>query len=258
MTLLPEDYLDDIDNYSSETDIFLDVPFVPTDEATVDAMLELANAGPDDILYDLGSGDGRIVIAAARDRNTRGIGIEVDPAQVADAMEYAGWSGVEQLVDFIEDDLFTVDISEATIVTLYLLQSVNMRLRSRFLDELRPGTRIISHDFDMGDWRPDDLRRMAGVTIYKWIVPAHVAGTHEWVTSDGSRYRIELWQEFQEVGGKVWKDNEALSLEEATLDGNRLYLEAGEEASGESFVLSFLNGQVHSVDERGREDPEAS
>src|SRR5690606_40164458 len=102
-------------------------------------MLDLGNVGPKDVLYDLGSGDGRILVSAARDRNTRGIGVDIDPTRIAEAMEYAGFSGVEYLVDFLEEDLFDVDVSNATVVTLYLLQSINVQLRPRLLSQLRPG-----------------------------------------------------------------------------------------------------------------------
>lgn len=155
---------------------YLDVPFVPTDEQVVEAMLDLADVGPDDVLYDLGSGDGRILVSAAIDRNTRGVGIDIDPLRIAEAMEYAGRSHVEYLVDFIEDNIFTADISEATVVTLYLLRAINLRLRPRLLKELRPGTRIVSHAFDMGDWKPDEWLKLSGVGIMKWIVPVNVEG----------------------------------------------------------------------------------
>lgn len=246
---MPRDRFDDFDNYSTELDIFLDVPFVPTDEDVVDAMLSLVNAGPEDTLYDLGSGDGRIVIAAARDRDTRSIGVEVDPSRIADAMEQAEWAGVDHLVDFIEDDIFTVDFSEATIVTLYLLQSVNMQLRPKILNQLRPGTRIVSHDFDMGDWRPDDSLSMAGANIYKWTVPAQVAGTHEWTDPAGGKYRLELRQTFQEVTGEAWLNDRVLHLESAILLGNRLDLSLRESraASPKNFTLNFLNGRLRSV-----------
>lgn len=214
----------DIENYSVEPGKYLDVPFVPTDEETVEAMLSLAKVGPRDVLYDLGSGDGRIVIAAAKDRNTRGIGIEIDPVQIADAMEQAGWAGVEYLVDFVEGDFFTADFSEATVVSLYLLDSINVQLRHRLLSELRPGTRIVSHAFDMGDWRADDRIKMSGTTIYKWIVPARVAGAWKWEGSDGKPYHIKLQQKYQDVTGRGWCGDEEVQLEDIELCGSRLEL----------------------------------
>jgi SAM-dependent methyltransferase len=184
-------------------------------------MLDLANVGPDDVFYDLGSGDGRILIAAARDRNTRGIGIDLDPLRIADAMEEAGWAGVECLVDFIEENIFEADFSEATVVTLYLLQSVNIQLRPHLLGQLRPGARIVSHAFNMGDWKPDDWIKLDGTNIFKWIVPARVSGVWEWKDGEGRSCRVELQQKYQEVTGSAWIDDVESSLE-AALCGGRL------------------------------------
>src|SRR5690606_34127151 len=142
-------------------------------------MFDLGAVNSQDVLFDLGSGDGRIVVAAARDYNARSVGIEMDTVRIADAMEYAGDSRVEFMVDFIEEDIFKADFSEATVVTLYLLDAVNVRLRPQLLRQLRPGTRIISQTFDMGDWEADERLHLSGVNIYKWIVPAQVEGAWE-------------------------------------------------------------------------------
>lgn len=245
------DLVDDPDNYSLEQDAFLDVPFVPTDEGVIKAMLELAGVGPQDLLYDLGAGDGRIVVAAARHYNTRSIGIEIDPYRIADAMEYAGLTRVEYMVDFIEDSIFTADISAATVVTLYLLDSVNLQLRPRLLNELRPGTRIVSHAFSMGDWKPDELLELSGVKIYKWVVPAQIAGTWEWEGWDGTPYRMELRQKFQEVEADIWKAGQAVQLKNAKLEGNRLELDIQADAAAPLtyFTLNFKNNKLHSVQE---------
>ena len=147
-----------------------DVPFVPTSETVVDEMLTLAGVGPRDVVYDLGCGDGRIVIAAAR-RGARGVGIDIDPKRVQEAKQNAREAGVADKVEFREGDLFQADIADATVVTLYLLSSVNLKLRPKLLKELRPGTRIVSHAFDMGDWAPLETRSVAGTTVYYWVVP---------------------------------------------------------------------------------------
>ena len=243
------DLIDDIDNYSTVPETFLDVPFVPTDESAVEAMLDLAGVGPKDVLYDMGSGDGRILIAAARDRNTRGVGVEIDPLRIADAMEEAGWAGVEYLVDFKEEDIFDADISEATVVTLYLLESVNLQLRPNLLSQLRPGTRIVSHAFNMGDWKADDWLKLSGTNIYKWVVPARVAGTWEWKRPDGKQYTVELRQKYQEVTGNAWLDGEKVHLESANLRGGclRLSLGEGNTAVLNSFTLNFDHGVLQSV-----------
>jgi len=132
-----------------------DVPFVPTTDQAVQAMLKLADVKKTDVVYDLGCGDGRIVISAARDFGTRAVGIDIDPRRVAEAKENATKAGVEKLVRFEENDLFKADIHEATVVTLFLLPDVNLKLRPKLLKDLKPGTRIVSNTFDMGDWKPE-------------------------------------------------------------------------------------------------------
>ncbi len=202
----------------------LDVPYVPTDEKVVDAMLELAGVGPKDVLYDLGSGDGRVVVAAAKEWEIRAVGIEMDPQRIEEAEEYAQWTGVDHLATFIQDDLLSTDFSEATVVTMYLLHTVNLELRPRLLKELRPGTRVVSHAFDMGTWRADERIKLSGVNLYKWIIPAQLAGVWEWTRSDGKRCRVELEQEFQQLTGKAWLDDAEVYLTSAKMRGDLLDL----------------------------------
>jgi predicted O-methyltransferase YrrM len=165
---------------TTETKRPLDVPYVPTHEKVVAEMLRVANVRKDDVLYDLGSGDGRIVITAARDHGTRGTGIDIDPERVRDANENARRAGVTDKVKFVQGDIFDAKISDATVVTMYLLPSVNMRLRPKLLSELRPGTRIVSHNYDMGDWKPEKTIRVNAAgsdhTVYYWVVPRRAAG----------------------------------------------------------------------------------
>lgn len=245
-------YRDDIDNYSLNEEIYLDVPFVPTEEEVVDTMLELANVGPKDVLYDLGSGDGRILVSAAKDWGARGVGIEIDPTRIAEAAEYAELSQVDDLVVFVEDDLFTADLSEATAVTLYLLQSINEQLRPRLLTELRPGTRIVSHAFDMGAWKADESRKVGSVNIYKWIVPADVAGMWEWERA-GRSYRVDLQQSYQNVTGDAWVDERHARLKSAELRGRwlRVEIQDSEDAQPESFSIEFGKNGLRSVVARG-------
>jgi SAM-dependent methyltransferase len=149
----------------------LDVPFVPTPQAVVDRMLELAKVTPNDLIYDLGSGDGRIVITAARRFGARGIGIDLDPQRVREARENAREAGVEGKVQFIHGDLFKTDLSNATVVTLYLLNSVNRDLRPQLWKQLKVGTRVVSHAFDMGDeWPPERTEQVDGRTVYYWTI----------------------------------------------------------------------------------------
>ncbi|NYT61754.1 class I SAM-dependent methyltransferase [Alcaligenaceae bacterium] len=248
------DLVDGLDSHSTEPGKLLDVPFVPTDEDVIEAMLNLGEVGPKDVLYDLGSGDGRILITAAKKRGTHGIGVEIDPLRIADAMDEAGRNRLEYLVDFIEEDIFTVDFSAATVVTLYLLESINVQLRPRLLSELHPGTRIISHAFGMGDWKADEqleLRggNLRGISIYKWIVPAQVAGVWEWDDLNNQRYRVALRQQYQAITGSAWLADKAMNLKYAKLCGNRLELEIqdGKTAALNTFTLIFKNNELQSV-----------
>ncbi len=149
-----------------------DVIFVPTPQQAVDKMLEIAGVQKGDVVYDLGSGDGRIPISAARSHGVRAVGIDIDPQRIAESRENARTAGVEHLVTFKEADLFDSDISEASVVTLYLLSSLNEKLRPKLLSELKPGTRIVSYSFPMGDWQPEKEISVAGTAIYLWRVPA--------------------------------------------------------------------------------------
>jgi predicted RNA methylase len=148
-----------------------DVVYVPTPPEVVEEMLQLANVKSNDLVYDLGSGDGRIVIAAAQKRGARGIGIDIDPERIQEANENARKAGVSDRVQFRQQDLFETDFSNATVVTLYLLPELNVKLRPKLLSQLKPGTRIVSHAFDMGDWKPDKVVQVGDRTVYYWVVP---------------------------------------------------------------------------------------
>jgi len=152
-----------------------EVPDVRTPLVVVNEMLRLGAVTADDVVYDLGSGDGRIVIAAAKDRGARGVGFEIDPALVAEATERARRLGLAGRVTFRQDDLFNADLRDATVVTLYLSPDLNRRLRPKLLRELRPGSRIVSHSFDMGDWAPTQTLQVTSNqgthTLYLWVVP---------------------------------------------------------------------------------------
>jgi len=149
-----------------------EVPYVPTPEEVVDAMLKLAGVTRSDIVYDLGCGDGRIVVRAVKNFGAaKGVGIDIDPERIKEANENAQKNGIASKVSFIEKDLYEADIKEATVVTLYLLSSVNLKLRPKLLKDLRPGTRVVSHQFDMGDWKPDKKIEIGYRSIYLWTIP---------------------------------------------------------------------------------------
>ncbi|HTS28551.1 MAG TPA: class I SAM-dependent methyltransferase [Bryobacteraceae bacterium] len=157
-----------------------DVPFVPTTDEAVQAMLKLADVKRSDVVYDLGCGDGRIVIAAAKTYGAHGVGIDINPVRIAEAKENARKAGVENLVRFEENDLFEADFHEASVVTLFLLSNVNLRLRPRLMEQLKPGTRVVSNTFDMGDWKAEKEVTVEGSEqeflshrLYLWTIPQH-------------------------------------------------------------------------------------
>ncbi|HEV8342757.1 MAG TPA: methyltransferase domain-containing protein [Candidatus Binatia bacterium] len=147
------------------------VPFVPTPQEVVDRMIELAGVKKGDVVYDLGSGDGRIVITAAK-KGARAVGFEIDPDLIKESRENVRKAGVEKLAEIRQQDILTVDLSGANVVTMYLLPDVNLKLKPNLLSQLKPGSRVVSHAFDMGDWKPDKTERVDGRTVYLWTIPA--------------------------------------------------------------------------------------
>ena len=152
-----------------------DVIFVPTPGEVVDTMLKMAAVNKKDTVYDLGCGDGRIVITAAQRYGARGVGIDIDPDRVAEATENVRKAGVADRVSIVRGDLFEADIGAATVVTLYLLTDLNLKLRPKLLRDLKPGTRVVSHAFSMGDWNPERTAEVGGTTVYLWRIPARKA-----------------------------------------------------------------------------------
>jgi len=218
-----------------------DVPYVPTPSAVVAKMLAMADVGREDVVYDLGSGDGRIVIAAARDYHAqRGVGIDIDPQRIKEANQNAQEAKVTDRVTFREGDIFEEDFSEATVVTLYLLSSVNLRLRPRLLEELSPGTRIVSQTFDMGDWKPDqhEVVNVHGwkSNVYFWRVPANVTGIWQVQLEgdDGQQdYTLELEQQFQTIAGTLGDGRSQIALADGQVAGDTVTFTAkppGQEA----------------------------
>jgi hypothetical protein len=209
-----------------------DVPFVPTPPNVVDAMLALGKVGPDDFLVDLGSGDGRIVIAAAKRFGTRGFGVDIDGALVSGAQHEAQRQGVSDKVAFYARNLFVTDISRATVITMYLFPQVNMRLRPRLFTDLKPGTRIVSHDFDMDNWRPDDKITVPvpdkpygppRSDVYLWIVPANAAGAWRWRLGAPAReYEATLEQTFQMLRGKAMVDGQPAPVASGRMRGDAI------------------------------------
>ena len=150
-----------------------DVPFVPTSPELVEQMLKMANVTRNDLVYDLGCGDGRIVVMAAQKFGAHAVGVDIDPERIKEANENARKAGVANLVRFVQGNLFDADIHKASVVTLYLLPRVNMKLRPKLLRDLKPGTRVVSHSFDMEDWKPDKEMDVNGSRLYLWLIPAN-------------------------------------------------------------------------------------
>ena len=205
----------------------LDVPYVPTNQPTVEAMLRVANVGPGDFVVDLGSGDGRIVITAAKMFGARGFGVDLDPQRVKESIENAKATGVSERALFYQRNVFDTRFNEATVVTMYLLPSVNLKLRPRLLAELRPGTRIVAHDFDMGEWRPDLTTTVRGhnSTVYFWVIPAKVDGRWDLRVAnseDAPSHDLDIRQAFQEITVSAFSAGKKKVVRDARLDGERI------------------------------------
>jgi len=179
----------------------LDVPYEPTSYGIARAMISMAKVTSQDVVYDLGCGDGRIVILAAKEQKARGVGVDIDPVRIKESIENAKAAGVSDLVRFIEQDLFATDVSEATVVMLYLWPEVNLKLRPKLMQVLKPGTRIVSHSHTMGIWNADATSRVEGHSIYLFVVPANVTGTWVWTGLSKNPTRLQFVQKFQEVQG---------------------------------------------------------
>jgi hypothetical protein len=216
----------------------LDTPYVPTPQVVVERMLELAQPKAGETVIDLGSGDGRIMIEAARKYGARGFGVEIDPLLVKRSNENARRAGVADRVRFLQQDLFKTDFHEANVLTLYLLPDVNLALRPKILSELKPGARVVSHDYNMGEWRPDAEETIAAPDkkvgarkesqVYLWTVPAKVEGEWKFELSSGAKSRrtkLVLKQKFQVVSGSVELTGQGdVLLSEGRLHGDDLRL----------------------------------
>ena len=223
-----------------------DVPFVPTPQVTVDEMLRLAGVGPQDFILDLGSGDGRIVITAAKKFGARGLGVDLDYYLVIQSEEGARQAGVEDRAKFLQQDLFKTDLAQATVITMYLLPGVTRKLRPLLL-ELKPGTRIVSHDFDLGDWKPD-RKTYIRKTVFLWIVPARVEGT--WrarlaVPPIERQLELTLTQKFQEVDARARLNGVPVQVWEPKLEGDRLTFMVVDTTDREDEATFYFSGRVN-------------
>ncbi len=241
---------------------FGDTPYVQTPQNVVDAMLDLAKVGPADYVIDLGSGDGRMVITAVKKHGARGFGVDLDRRLVELANKNATREGVSDRAVFYERDLYQTDLREATVVTIYLLPEVNLMIRPRLL-RLKPGTRIVSHDYDMGAWPPDQrlvlpapnkpVGRDKTSKVFFWVVPANFAGAWRWqmpLFGKETDCRLEIAQNFQAIKGDVQVGNNRLPIENATLKGEDVRFTVSDPSAQARYEFSgringnALNGNV--------------
>jgi SAM-dependent methyltransferase len=198
-----------------------DVMWVPTPDAAVDRMLAMAGTGTRDLVYDLRSGDGKIAIMAAKRFGARAVGVEFDGEMIEQSRAAARKEGVTDRVRFVQADIFAYDFGEATVVTLYLLSTLNLKLRPQIL-AMRPGTRVASHMFRMGDWQPDESARVGSSDVYLWVVPARVAGTWALTQTPAGAAELVLDQQFQRISGSMRIAGEILPLAQASLRGDEI------------------------------------
>lgn len=228
-----------------------DVPYVPTPMVVVEAMLNIARVSAEDYVIDLGSGDGRIVITAAKKYGARGFGVDLDGALVSEARREAARQGVSERVEFHARNLFITDIDRATVLTSYLFTGVNLQLRPRIFSELKPGARVVSHEFDFGDWKPDAQVTVPvpgkpygppSSNVYLWIVPAHAAGRWAWrvpVQGAAIEGEVALEQTFQMLRGTARAAGASARLESAMLRGDEIALRITSQLSGRDVVQDF-------------------
>lgn len=210
---------------SQEANRQLDVPFVPTPQPVVDAMLDMVDLRDGDVVWDLGSGDGRMVITAAKRKNIRGVGVDLNSKRIEESTANAKEAGVSDRVTFKEADLFKTDFSDATVLTMYLLQSVNLKLRPILLNDLQPGARIVSNSFTMGEWTPDATGK-AGAngtshTIYHWVVPANISGEWTWEMG-GMKGFATIQQQFQNFSGTGVIEGEKIPFKDGKVNGKEV------------------------------------
>ena len=212
-----------------------DTPYVQTPQNVVDKMLEVAKVASGDYVIDLGSGDGRMIITAAKKHGARGFGVDLDRRLVTLSNRLAAKAGVADRAVFYERDIYQTDLSPASVITIYLLPEVNLMMRPKLLSMLRPGTRVVSHDYDMGEWPPDlaftmdapgkTVGRDQKSKVFYWVVPARAAGRWMWHSADAGSpraFELALTQNFQKVEGTLSADGKAAPIEDAKLVGDRL------------------------------------
>ena len=223
-----------------------DVHYQPTPQLIVEELLKMAEVNRNDVVYDLGCGDGRFVITAAKKYGARGVGIDIDPERIKESKQNARIVGVLNKVKFIEGDLFETDFREATVVALYLLAELNLQLRPKLLRDLKPGTRVVSHEFDMYDWQPDKMGRLGRNKYYFWVIPADVAGKWRWSfpsAKGGEPFVLSLTQKFQDIDGWITTPVKTVAPLDTYLVGRQIGFVLRYQPSGKPVEMRF-SGQV--------------
>ena len=218
-----------------------DVPYVSTPHKIVDEMVRLADVKASDVVYDLGCGDGRLVIAAVKKTGCRGVGIDIDPERIKESRANARAAGVEDRVRFVEQNFFASDIREATVMLIYLFPDINIRLRGKFLGEMKPGSRLVSNAFDMGEWRPDNSAVIGGQRVYFWVIPANATGRWKWNSTGGRQgaFVLEMEQRYQEIRGALTQEGQQSALADAKLTGDRITFRIEQDAGGRKTAREF-------------------
>jgi len=222
-----------------------DVPYVATPYEIADEMVRLADVKSDDVVYDLGCGDGRLVIAAVRKAGCRGVGIDIDPERIKESRKNAIIAGVQDRVRFVEQNFFDSDVREATVMLIYLFPDVNIRLRAKFLKEMKPGSRLVSHAFDMGDWKPDNTASIRAQRVYCWVIPANATGTWKWNTPGGRQAGtvLNMEQKYQAIGGTIAREGNKTNISDAKLTGDRIAFKVAGKEKGRNITREF-NGTI--------------
>ena len=232
--------------YGLAQEVHLDVPFVPTRFPVVDEMLRMAKVTKTDIVYDLGCGDGRILVTAAQRFGARGVGYDIDPERIKECHENALKAGVTDKVRFVLGNLFEADFHEATVMPMYLLPSVNIKLRPKIFRELKPGSRVVSHDFSMENWQPDDHATVEDEDmshdVYLWVVPANISGSWSWTAGSGPNsfeFKMDVSQKYQVAEAKAALNGATANVKEMKVAGEAVTFTLESQAGGKAATFTF-------------------
>lgn len=232
----------------ADSKITLDVPYVPTPPEVVERMLKMAEIKPDDFVMDVGCGDGRMVVTAARIYHARGLGVDINPERIKEAKRNAERAGVADKVEFRVGNLYAADLSQADALAMYLLPRINLELRPKILSTMKPGARVVSHAFSMGDWRADQMDTINGTTVYLWIVPARINGHWQVRQSPGGEgFDLDLKQSYQDFNGTATLNGRTVPVRDGKLRGSDISFAVETEPGRPRTFRGRVNGQAIEV-----------